>query len=82
MGKLYINGEQVSASEFAYDGCHKIYLIANDEGRRNVEGYDIYPASRLPDVWKETCWLRFISPADLNSADLVAQGEEATVEYR
>lgn len=70
-GTLNINGEVVEATEFAYDGCHKIYLImfGGDRGLMLECGYtedDIYPVEMLPEVWEATCPLRFISSADLS----------------
>lgn len=73
-GVLHINGVPVDppATEFAYDGCHKVYLIRSPEERAIMEGYgygeddsDIWPIRELPAVWAETCGLRFISSADL-----------------
>lgn len=86
---LFINGKHIDATEFAYDGCHKVYLIDTPELRTQMEGYgyepeDFHPVSELPAVWDSTCFLRFISWGDLRNDDLIAQGEDAdaTVEYR
>ncbi|MGJ6127277.1 hypothetical protein QN239_32380 [Mycolicibacterium sp. Y3] len=70
-GVLTVNGVVVEATEFAYDGCHKIYLIVWGGDRDIVleRGYteaDIHPIETLPDVWADTCPLRFISSADLS----------------
>jgi len=35
---VYINGEPVTAAEFAWDGCHKIYLINSLEDRERMVG--------------------------------------------
>lgn len=80
-GILTINGKRVDATEFAYDGCHKIYLIATEEDRETMKdcGYeedDIYPVSDLAAVWEDTCFLRFINSADLKH-NYVAQGANA-----
>lgn len=83
---LRINGTPVPATEFAYDGCHKIYLIDSPEDRQRMldcgytEEGDILPVSELPDVWDETCPLRFISSADLEH-EYVPQCEDAEVTY-
>lgn len=73
-------------TEFAYDGCHKVYLIFTPEDREKMVelGYgesDIFPVSELPRVWDETCSLRFISPADLVGPNFVDQCESADVTY-
>lgn len=85
---LTINGEVVKATHFAYDGCHKIYLIGGVEDMESMLGYgysqdDILPVSELSRVWSETCFLRFISWADL-SENVVSQDyeEEPTIEWR
>jgi hypothetical protein len=86
---LRINGEPVNATEFAYDGCHKIYLIRTPEERATMVSYGygadaddsaILPISELPDIWDETCGLRFISSADLTEY-YVEQCDDATVTY-
>lgn len=63
---LIIDDVEVPASHFAYDGCHKIYLITNegDLGHMLDQGWpteDFHPISELPGIWEETCGLRFIS---------------------
>jgi hypothetical protein len=80
-GVLRINGKVVDAEEFAYDGCHKIYLIFTAEDRAAMLGHgygegtsSILPASELARVWEQTCFLRFISRADLRGPDVVPQG--------
>lgn len=83
---LYINGKRVEATEFAYDGCHKVYLIDTPAVRETLVGYgyeegDFHPVSALPELWETTCPLRFISWGDLRDDDLVPQCEDGTVEY-
>jgi hypothetical protein len=80
-GVLRINGTVVDADAFAYDGCHKIYLIFTPADRAAMLdcGYgegtsSILPVSELPRVWEETCFLRFIARADLRGPELVPQG--------
>jgi hypothetical protein len=88
---LHINGEPVEAIEFAWDGCHKIYLIDTAEVRETLQGYgyegeDFLPVSELPDAWESSCALRFICWGDLRDGDPVPQLSEedgpVTVEYR
>lgn len=82
----YINGKEFTATEFFYDGCHKIYLVDNEDGRRQMfsagwdEG-DVYPIEELPTVWVNTCPLRFINSADfLMGTRYVDQCETARFE--
>ena len=75
---MRINGKQTLAKTFAYDGCHKIYLIENEQQlqeARNNE-YSIYPVAQLKQTFEDSCELRFISDWGL-SKHYVNQFEEA-----
>ena len=52
---------------FAYDGCHKIYIMENIEDVMlfTALGYDIYPIEKLKETWKNSCSLRFIHNGNL-----------------
>lgn len=55
---------------FIYDDCHKIYLITSAAGLKQMLDHgwdrsDLRHPSELPEVWKDTCGLRFINDADL-----------------
>lgn len=68
---LYINGDPIEARGFMWDGCHKIYLIRSDEdlARMVGAGWDVdtvVPLEHLPDIWEQSCGLRFISSGDLS----------------
>lgn len=71
-----INGKATSAQEFAFDGCHKIFLIRNeDEHRLFREQYhydeeDFFPISMLEEKWDAACDLRFIYTGDIDSDDV------------
>ena len=85
---ITINGTQYAANEFAFDGCHKIYLIftVEDHDRMLGRGYEdrslldeinlydggIFPIEFLPEAWELTCPLRFIGRADLLDPDPVS----------
>ena len=59
---MKINGETIKAEEFAYDGCHKIYLIEDKQDREEAScGYDILPISELEYTFNKSCGLQFIS---------------------
>lgn len=74
---MKINGQEVSAKEFAYDGCHKIYLIENEQDRVMAleYEYDLYPISELSNKWYNSCDLRFINNWSLTKT-YVEQFEE------
>jgi hypothetical protein len=83
---VYINGEPVTAAEFAWDGCHKIYLINSLEDRERMVGLgygegesEILPIDELPEVWEESCGLRFISGCGPDYTCYVEQFEDAEV---
>lgn len=55
---------------FAFDGCHKIYIIEDEEDFKTVEdrGYtkdDILPMNKLLETFENSCPLRFISNVKL-----------------
>ena len=60
---MKINNKQITAQHFAYDGCHKIYLIENDNDFNDADssGYSIYPIHQLQQRYEDSCDLRFIS---------------------
>jgi hypothetical protein len=78
---MKINGRETKAREFAYDGCHKIYLIESKEDRRDAEDceYDILPISSLKKTYNISCGLQFISNWKLDKR-YVDQFEEACIE--
>ena len=73
---MKINGETIKAEEFAYDGCHKIYLIEDKLDREEAScGYDILPISELEYTFNKSCGLQFISNWKL-SKSYADQGQE------
>ncbi len=75
---MIINGENVTAKEFAYDECHKIYILETDEDRHMAQefGYDILPIESIKQVYEGSCPLRFISNWSLDT-QYVPQGVKA-----
>jgi hypothetical protein len=73
-----INGIEVNAKRFAYDGCHKIYLLNDKESEKDAKelGYDIYSIKYLIDCFLNSCPLRFINFWNENFDTIVSQGEE------
>lgn len=60
---MKINGRDVIGSSFAYDGCHKIYIIEDEEDLNNAKeiGYKIYDIKYIQDAYENSCELKFIS---------------------
>lgn len=69
MTKLLINGIPVTGNKFAYEGCHKIYVIEdeNDEQEAKQLCYKVYPIKDIEACYENSCDLRFISNWKLNT---------------
>lgn len=76
---MTINKKETTAKEFVYDGCHKIYLIEDEEDKRDALdcGYEIRPIKELEKTFEGSCPLRFIHNWKLDKT-YVAQFESAT----
>lgn len=79
---MKVNGIEIIGNKFAYDSCHKIYIIEdeNDEREALECGYDIFTIDELEDTWNNSCDLRFIRNWKLNET-YVYQGENAIFKY-
>lgn len=79
---MKVNGKEIVGERFAYDGCHKIYVVENDEEAMEAAsyGYELLPLRKLQGIWDISCELRFISPWNLNKEKYVKQFEEAKFE--
>jgi hypothetical protein len=62
---MKINNQETNAQFFAYDGCHKIYLIESEEQLQDYVRYQIKPISELQQTFESSCELRFVNSADL-----------------
>ena len=65
-----------SASGITWDGCHKIYILMDDEqvAYQKLEGYKTLPITGgslelLQSWWDESCGLRFIYAVSTNEED-------------
>lgn len=82
---MIINGNVIdedSIKEFAYDGCHKIYLIEDSKDKEEALkiGYNLISINLLEETYEDSCSLKFISNWKL-SKSYVGQFEEANFEY-
>ena len=68
---------QKNYSSFAWDGCHKIYIIENDEDDAVMRAldYDIYLIKNLDEAWDSSCSLRFISSVDFSKSFIDQSGK-------
>lgn len=86
--KLFINGKEVKGNGFVWDGCHKIYIIEDDNDLRDctekwgtlVNGTDIFDITKIEKIYDDSCSLRFISNWKLNT-QYVRQFEDATFDW-
>lgn len=78
---MKINNVEVVGNKFAYDGCHKIYIIEDmeDEQKAIDCGYEIFNISELVDMYRNSCELRFVRNWKLDKL-YVGQYEYATFE--
>lgn len=78
---MRINGKEILGKEFAFDGCHKIYIIEDDDDKKMAieYGYIIKNIDELKDTFVNSCPLRFISNWKLDKT-YVYQGEKAIFE--
>lgn len=76
-----INGIEIKAEKFAYDGCHKIYLIDNAEAEKEAKKYDykVYDIKDLIECYVYSCSLRFIECWDENFTSIVEQFAEEVI---
>lgn len=74
-GNLY----NIPGFKIAWDGCHKIYVVASDIDQEEAVSlkYDLYELDQLPKIWEESCLLKFISPWDLHT-NYIEQGDMAS----
>lgn len=75
---MKINGIELVGDSFAYDGCHKIYIIENEIDRVDAidSGYDFLPIRMLKETFYNSCDLRFIYNWSLDKT-YVGQFEDA-----
>lgn len=53
----------VNSNIFAYDGCHKIYILEDDNDLKEAKklDYDVFPIEEIEDKYNQSCSLKFIS---------------------
>ena len=71
---MKVNGKTITAKRFAFDGCHKIYLLEDDDQENHAReiGYDIRPIAELKNAYDGSCGLRFISSWGLGTGNWVS----------
>jgi hypothetical protein len=66
-----------TAKEFAFDDCHKIYILETPEEKAEAvdAGYSVFPIDELEDMYDGSCPLRFVSFWNLSKEQPIPQGE-------
>lgn len=89
MEKLFINGKEVKGIGFVYDGCHKIYVVEEDDIQEVYKMWGehtcIYPLDRILEIYESSCDLRFIYSWKLEDEHFikyVSQFENANFEWK
>lgn len=79
---MKINNLEVKAKQFAYDDCHKIYIIEDDEDLLDAKraNYTILPIEKIEETYKNSCELRFIYNWNLDKT-YARQYETANFEF-
>lgn len=78
---LKVNSVDVSHCKgFAYDGCHKIYLVETDADIQEATRFGYMPLHTMDELEKafvESCPLRFIDWWNLDKSSVVPQCAES-----
>lgn len=79
---MTINNNKITAKQFAWDTCHKIYLINTKKDKKTCleYGYELFPIEELEEAYANSCSLRFIGQGDLQLPYIVNQFENAIFE--
>ena len=88
---IKINKTEINAESFAFDGCHKFYILNDQKAKREAKelGYNICPINSLPETFVRSCPLRFIDEwgGDFNtivgqcSDKIVFEGIDVSFEF-
>lgn len=79
---MKVNGQTIVGEKFAYDGCHKMYVLETEQEEQEAIkfGYEIKPINLLPVTYEYSCELRFINKWDVSQPAYVEQFEKAIFE--
>lgn len=86
MLKLYYKDKmyEIKVQSIAFDGCHKIYLITdnNEADEAKSYGYKLVPVGYLNAIWESACPLRFIEFWDVKNlkGNIIPQCRDAEIQ--
>lgn len=74
------NRKIIKGNCFVWDGCHKIYVLQTPEEVQEAlnDGLIIHPIKELPEIYRRSCSLRFISYWDVSKPYICPQGVKAS----
>lgn len=80
---MIINNMEVEGDYFAFDGCHKIYILEDQKDYREAResDYKVYPIKDLISCYINSCPLRFIHNWKLDKS-YVRQCEDITITFK
>ena len=78
---MKINNQEITSKFFAYDGCHKIYVLENENDIQEAieTGYLVIAIEHLKKYYYSSCPLRFIDSWNF-SKQYVQQCQDALFE--
>ena len=78
---MIINNKQTTATHFAFDNCHKIYILESEKDKEEAVkfNYSILPMVEIEETYNKSCCLRFIKNWQLTTC-FVGQFETAVFE--
>lgn len=69
---MKISNRKIKATHYFFDGCHKIYLIEDEQDKQNFLNIgwtenDIYTIDTIIDCYENACPLKFIQTCKLKT---------------
>lgn len=76
-----INNVEINAKSFAWDGCHKLYILNDQKAEKEAKelGYNIYAIDSLLSAFVYSCPLRYIHEWGGNFKTIVEQAADKVV---
>lgn len=79
---MKINGQKITGDKFAWDRCHKFYIIEDEQDEIEAMNlnYHLYPMDLIQEYYNASCPLRFISNWKLDKQIVCQFEDEVTFE--
>ena len=81
---MKINNVKIKAVKFAFDGCHKIYILERNaqEIKAIKLGYEIKGMESIATTYNKSCELKFIRFWDMRKKKPIVSQEESNRLYK